>query len=350
MNKDALVSVVIPTYNSEEYISGCLDATIRQTYSNIEILLVDNGSSDSTKSICREYAGKDSRIRTFSVVKTGASASRNCGIANSRGRYIVFFDSDDRPERDIIECYIKAMDEWRSKKVSLITSGMFYDNLFHKNVDDKISILEPSRGFIEGENYLLKRHYASTLAWLKIFNFVTNKFYDNEKIKTNNIKFDEEINIGEDLKFNLDYLDCGEGYIGMINKPLYHYIKRNEDSLSLTFHEGDIEDTKTIYRRFIDWESEQNGVTQDSILVIKSIYLTDWLSRMTTMHDHFEDTEGKKAAKIKIDSEISSEEFQSILKEVHKSGKISTIRYMALKTGRFDIFSLLRNIYQRTKG
>ena len=350
MNKDTLVSVVIPTYNSEEYISGCLDATISQTYSNIEILLVDNGSTDSTRSICEEYAKKDSRIRTFSVLKKGVSASRNSGIDNSKGKFLVFFDSDDRPEKNIIECYLNVLDEWYNKKVSLITCGMFYDNIFHRNVDDKVSILEPFRGFIEGENYLLKRHYASTLAWLKIFNFVTNKFYDNEKIKTNNIRFDEDINIGEDLKFNLDYLDCCEGYIGMINKPLYHYIKRNEDSLSLTFHEGDIEDTKTIYRRFLDWESKQNGVTQDNLLVIKSIYLTDWISRMTTMHDHFEDAEGLKAAKNKIDSEISSEEFQSILNEVHKAGKISTIRYLALKTGRFDLFRLLRSIYQKTKG
>ncbi len=345
-----MVSVVIPTYNSEEYISGCLDATISQTYSNIEILLVDNGSSDSTRTICEEYAGKDSRIRTLSVLKTGASASRNCGIDNSMGKYIVFFDSDDRPEKNIIECYLKALDEWKNKKVSLITCGMFHDNIFHKNVDDKVSILEPQRGFIEGENYLLKRHYASTLAWLKIFNFVTNKFYDNEKIKASNLKFDEDINIGEDLKFNLDYLDCCEGYIGMINKPLYHYIKRSEDSLSLTFHEGDIEDTKNIYRRFLDWESEQKGVTQDSLLVIKSIYITDWISRMTTLYDHVEGTKDIKAAKNKIDCEICSEEFQSILKEVHKSRKISTIRYLALRTGRFDIFSLLRSIYQKTKG
>ena len=81
------------------------------------------------------------------------------------------------------------------------------------------------------------------------------------------------MNIGEDLKFNLDYLNKCEGYIGMINKTLYHYIKRTDDSLSLTYHESDIEDTKNIYRRFLEWEEQQQGVTEDNLLVIKSIYI-----------------------------------------------------------------------------
>ena len=183
MISSPLVSVVIPTYNSEEYISGCLEATISQTYSNIEILIVDNGSEDSTEEICREYAAKDDRIRTFSVLKRGVSVARNFGIDNSNGKYIVFFDADDRPERDIIERYLNALEEWQNIYVALVTCGMFYDNIYYRNVLDTISILESQSGFIEGENYLLRRNYAAVLAWLKLFNFVTNKIYDNGILK-----------------------------------------------------------------------------------------------------------------------------------------------------------------------
>lgn len=349
MMNSSLVSVVIPACNSEEYIAGCLEATINQTYINIEILIVDNGSDDSTKEICMEYAERDSRIRTFSVLKRGVSVARNCGIDNSNGEYIVFFDSDDRPERDLIENYLNALKEWKNKEVSLIACGMFFDNIFYKNVEDRISILESESGFIEGENYILKRNYAAVLAWLKLFNFVTNKIYDNQIIMRHGIRFDEYVNIGEDLKFNLDYLNKSDGYIGMINKPLYHYIKRNENSLSFSYHEGDVEDTKTIYRRFLDWESKQEGVTGDNLLVIKSIFLTDWISRLSTMSDYHRLHSDIKLDKNYLNREISSGEFQSILKEVFKSRKISAIRYLALRTRRYTAFSILRGIYQRMK-
>ena len=349
MKNDTLVSVVIPAYNAEEYLAGCLEATVSQTYSNIEILIVDNGSEDSTMDICKEYADRDGRIRTFSVLKRGVSAARNCGIDNSTGKYIVFFDSDDRPERDLIECYLKAMDEWENKTVALVACGMFYDNIFYRNVLDKISILESQSGFIEGENYLLKRNYAAVLAWLKLFNFVTNKIYSNEVIKHHGIRFDEYVNIGEDLKFNLDYLNKCEGYIGMINKPMYHYIKRNEDSLSFTYHENDVEDTKAIYRRFLDWESQQKGVTEDNLLVIKSIFLTDWISRLSTKSDYYKANGDTKQVAGKLSSEIGCSEFQSMLKQVHKARKISTIKYLALRTRRFEAFCMLREIYQKMK-
>lgn len=349
MMNSSLVSVVIPAYNSEEYIEGCLEATTRQTYTNIEILIVDNGSDDSTKEICRQYAEKDSRIRLFSALKRGASIARNCGVDNSSGKYIVFFDTDDRPERDLIENYLNALAEWKNKEVSLIASGMFFDNIFYRNVDDKISILESESGFIEGENYLLKRNYAAVLAWLKLFNFVTNKIYDNQIIKRHGIRFDEYVNIGEDLKFNLDYLNKSDGYIGVINKPLYHYIKRNDNSLSFSYHDGDVEDTKIIYRRFLDWESKQDGVTEDNMLVIKSIFLTDWLSRLSTMNDYFSSHPELKFDRGYLNREVGSSEFQSILKEVFKGRKISAIRYLSLRTRRYSAFCILRGIYQKIK-
>ena len=350
MKNDILVSVVIPAYNSENYIRECLDATVGQTYSCLDIIIVDDGSTDSTRDICREYSDKDQRIKLLSQPGRGASAARNAGIKEAEGTYIVFFDADDRPERDIIENYLMALDGWKGKNLAFITCGMYYDNLFHRNVEDRVCLLEAEHGFIEGENYLLKRNYASTLAWLRIFNFVTNKFYNLSKIKSGSIRFDERVHIGEDLKFNLDYLSICDGNIGMINKPLYHYIKRSEDSLSFTYHENDIEDIKSIYRYFLDWEAGQKGVTQDNILVIKSIFLTDWTSRLTTLYDSCK-KHGDCIGYRKItNSEIRSYEFQSMLKQVFKAKKISFIRYMALRTRDFHVFCFFRKIYQLSKG
>ena len=104
---------------------------------------------------------------------------------------------------------------------------------------------------------------------------MTNKCYELDRIRENQIQFDEQMLIGEDLKFNLDFLDKIPGKFGVINIPLYHYVKRSNESLSLTYHEGDLEDTKDIYKRFINWEKRQNNATEDDVLVIKSIYITD---------------------------------------------------------------------------
>lgn len=350
MKKDILVTVVIPSYNSEKFINECLDATVGQTYSDIEILLVDDGSEDSTIDICREYGKTDERIRVIPSTFKGVSATRNIGIDNANGQYIVFFDADDFPEKELIECYVRAIKEWKDKNVSFITCGMYYDNNVNKNVEAKEYILEHNYGYIEGENYLLERNYVATLAWLKIFNFVTNKFYNVDTIKRYNVRFDEKVEIGEDLKFNLDYLDVCSGYIGMVNSPLYHYIKRSDDSLSSTYHEHDIEDTKSIYRRFLDWETKQNGVSDDNILVIKSIFLTDWTSRLSTMNDSYRNSDHGNEYKRKLDSEIRSTEYQSLLKEVYKAKKISLIRYITLRTGNFDIFCFFRRLYQLSKG
>ncbi len=350
MDKDVLVSVVIPVYNSEKFIHECLDATIGQTYSNIEILIVDDGSEDSTVDICRKYEKSDERIRVILGGYRGVSATRNTGIDVAKGQYIVFLDADDYPERNLIERYVTAAKEWKDRNVSFITCGMYYDNNVNKNVEAKAYILENNYGYIEGENYLLERNYVATLAWLKIFNFVTNKCYKVDIIRENRVRFDEKVEIGEDLKFNLDYLDVCDGYIGMVNSPLYHYIKRSDDSLSSTYHESDIEDTKAIYRRFLEWEKKQKGVTEDNILVIKSIFLTDWTSRLSTMNDTYRKKANSSSCKRILDSEIGSVEYQSMLKEVYRSRKISLIRYATLRTGNFDIFCFFRRLYQLSKG
>lgn len=344
------ISVVIPTYNSENYIVDCLNATVNQTYTNLEIILVDDGSTDNTFSILESYANRDPRIILFRHPNKGVSSTRNKGIHNATGDYIVFFDADDYPELTLIQAYVNALMEWQEKKVALIGTGMFFDNQYNKYVGNKTYILEVAHGYIEGENYILSRSSAAMLAWLKLFNFVTNKCYDLAIIKKNNILFDSHIHIGEDLKFNLDYLDICEGNIGIINRALYHYVKRTNSSLSISYHDMDLEDTKAIYKRFINWEMNQRDVTSDNVMVVKAIFINDWISRLTALYKEHRHEETFKSAKKKLKADIQSVEFQRMLKEIYKSKKISTLRYVCLRTGIFEIFYFFRAIYQILKG
>lgn len=350
MESGFLVSVVIPTYNAEKFIRECLDATIGQTYRNIEIIIVDDGSTDSTMNICKSYAEKDKRIRIYTHPNSGVSSTRNRGIRHAKGNYIVFFDADDRPEKDLIQSYMLANDQWIDRDVAFIISGMYFDNVYNKHVENTVSILESAHGYITGENYLLSRSAAATLSWLKLFNFVTNKLYDLTKIRQNGIVFDPDVNIGEDLKFNLDYLEKVGGFLGMINRPLYHYIKRSDDSLSISYHEGDIEDTKDIYRRLIAWEGAQPGVSDDNMCLIKSIYIYDWVSRMTALYEKHHRSEYRHMVKRKLRDELRSKEFKDTIYEVYRAKKISKIRYYSLSVGSFELFFFLRGIYQIFKG
>ncbi len=347
---DYLLSIVIPAYNAEDYIRDCLDAVVNQTYHNLEVIIVNDGSKDETLDICREYARKDSRVHVLTQENKGVSAARNNGIDHATGDYICFFDADDYPEPELAFNFIAGVDRWREKEVSFFMCGMYFDNLYNKNIRNKKNILESAHGYIEGECYLLNRSSAAMLSWLNIFNFVTNKCYNLKKINAYNIRFDEDIHIGEDLKFNLDYLDRCPGNIGMKNIALYHYVKRCDDSLSISYHNNDIEDTKCVYKRFIYWESSQHEVTEDNVLVIKGLFIRDWVSRLTAYYEQFRDTNEAGLARRRIKKEIKSHEFQTTLKEIRKAKKISLLRYVCLRTGIYEVFYLFRTFYRIAKG
>ena len=90
-----LITIVVPIYNSSKYLSRCINSIINQTYQNLEIILVNDGSTDNSLDICNEYANKDNRIKVIHKDNSGAAASRNVGINHAMGNYIAFVDSDD---------------------------------------------------------------------------------------------------------------------------------------------------------------------------------------------------------------------------------------------------------------
>ena len=102
-----LISVIVPVYNAEKYLRECLDSIVNQTYKNIEIILVDDGSTDGSGAICDEYADKDVRIKVYHIPNGGASNARNLGIDNADGEYLMFVDSDDIILPYVVERAIK---------------------------------------------------------------------------------------------------------------------------------------------------------------------------------------------------------------------------------------------------
>lgn len=117
MDQKDKVSIIVPCYNAEKYLKKCLDSIINQTYSNIEIILVNDGSKDNTLKILSDYEKKDNRIIVIDKENTGVSDSRNIGVEKATGKYIMFSDSDDYFELDAVESLYKALIENKAKIV-----------------------------------------------------------------------------------------------------------------------------------------------------------------------------------------------------------------------------------------
>lgn len=106
-----MISIIVPVYKVESYLRQCIDSIINQTYHNIEILLIDDGSPDRCGEICEEYARTDSRIRFFHTENKGLSAARNLGLQKAKGEYVGFVDSDDWIEPDMYEILLRRLEE-----------------------------------------------------------------------------------------------------------------------------------------------------------------------------------------------------------------------------------------------
>lgn len=213
--KSPKISIIVPIYNTEKYLHACLDSIINQTYRNLEILLIDDGSTDQSGKTADNYAKKDSRIKVIHQENKGQSAARNHGIKLATGDFISFLDSDDEIDSTFIESLLEPFT--KNPKTSLSVCGMHYKRLKLDTANDVY--IKPLRSHRKSESrkayilYLLAidgRMYSSV-----------NKLYHTKTVKA--LSFDESLNFAEDTKFVLDYLKKSTGNIRFVLKPLYIY-------------------------------------------------------------------------------------------------------------------------------
>lgn len=208
------VSIIVPIYNAEEYLEECLDSIINQTYQNIEIILINDGSKDNSGEICERYQNQDTRIITFHNDNHGVSYSRNCGIKISSGQYILFVDCDDTIDETYVE---KLMKPIKQQNYDLVLCEI---NIKTKNIPLFVRKKEKSGIFSEDFIY-----------YLDLLKYPFVKLYKSEIIKKNGLIFNVNMSAGEDQLFNLQYFYFVETY-KYIHQKLYNYIDRNPHSLS----------------------------------------------------------------------------------------------------------------------
>lgn len=212
-NKSSLVSIVMPVYNTGKYLKEAIDSVVAQTFTNWELILVDDGSSDQSGAICDEYAKLDRRICVVHKENQGVSCARNTGIELAKGEWLYFIDSDDCIEDNLLEMLLQYSDGvdlvvcshtiMSTGRIDRVTEKICYYASFEQSVQ---KIDEQCIG--------------------AFYNYIWNKLYKKEKVT---MRFDRHLSLGEDMSFNYQYMKSCTGICAIPN-ALYRYRWSSEET------------------------------------------------------------------------------------------------------------------------
>ena len=211
------VSIVVPVYNREKFLDKCITSLTNQTYKNIEIILVDDGSKDKSYDVCCSYAKNDSRIKVVHKENGGVQSARNRGIDEATGYYLCFTDADDYVSEKFVENFVKVFD---SGSYECVVCG-FYKvdqdyNVLLKN-DNLINLDIPT---YESERWALYFERFGCYVW--------NHMFITDIVRKYNVRFDKDIIIFDDTAFSMNYLNHIDS-IGFTNSNDYYYVSEHDD-------------------------------------------------------------------------------------------------------------------------
>ncbi len=202
---DSTITIIIPVYNAQNTIDRCIESVVKQTLTALEIIIVDDGSTDAGLSICEKWAARDDRIKLLKKENGGVSSARNAGLAAANGQYIMFCDADDR-----------VLPMWCERMFNTLQANP------HAFVTANVMIVDN-----EKKHVFCQHEPVAPISYFDLFKtglspFPVNKIFEKEVIDKYGLKFDETMQIGEDVKFTLAYYaHCS--CIKYIHEPLYEY-------------------------------------------------------------------------------------------------------------------------------
>ena len=270
-----VISVVIPVYNSERYLRECLDSVTGQTWRDLDVILVDDGSTDGSPGICREYAERDGRVRFFRPEPAGVGATRNYGITMAKGRFLMFVDSDDVCEPELAERLLAARtvrSPGEDVPPTLALCGMTVTDEKGKATgafrEDGVSVRIPVREYVRD---VLAKWQSNPLC-----GGVYCKLFETDVLNRYGIRFEENETYAEDFLFNLAYLARVEE-VTTLPDTLYRY--RAGRSGSLTEENRKAADPEAVWARRLEvvraYEAAfaRCGLAEECAAEIRAFYL-----------------------------------------------------------------------------
>ncbi len=260
LNDQIDISIIVPVFKAETFINRCVDSILAQSFSNFELILIDDGSPDRCPEICDEYSKKDKRIRVIHKTNAGVSAARNTGIKVAKGKWLMFCDSDD---------YVSS--NWCEKMYNsaiMFPNSWIVSNIFSVDKNNNCHVLIEKN--IESKDLDYKKVFDE-----RISGAMWNKIFSRIKIINNKIQFDENMSVGEDVLFNVEYFEKCCNSITYIHEPLYFY---NENLMS------------TLHSYHENWFLQHLQVFWIRLPLIKENQLNDycdkWLCTFISMFDY----------------------------------------------------------------
>lgn len=313
-----LISVIVPVYNVEKYLEQCVDSIINQTYTNLEIILVDDGSTDNSGKICDEYAAMDSRVKVVHKINAGVSAARNLGLETAKGKYITFVDSDDfienmycaqllsfmRDDVSMVVLGLKGLKSDGSLKVlsHRLKNGYYcFDELKDKIIDDGTA-----SGFT--------LHSSCSI------------LYRKEVIERKALVFDPKIKYNEDGMFNTLYFMLSKK-VAYINYSIAPYVYRNNSSSAT--HTIDL--TSEVYKKNMQ-------LIEEKLKTISSDFnnLSVQLKRRSVTLFLAEAAYAIKKKR------VGYNDFIKLVKRYNVEENISTLCFPIMKKNKYIFFVLLK--------
>lgn len=208
------VSVIVPVYNAQASLARCLDSILKQEYTDLELLVIDDGSTDGSPAICDEYAARDARVRVVHKENEGVSVARNRGIGEATGDYLQFLDADDWIPEDSTKLLVRAME---TGDVDMVIADFF------RVAGERVS----RKGDIDQEGPITREQYADDMLESPsdfYYGVLWNKLYRRSIVASNKLGMDPNISWCEDFIFNMEYvLHCRGIYV--LRVPVYYYVK-----------------------------------------------------------------------------------------------------------------------------
>ena len=208
------VSIIVPVYNAENTIPRCIESILNQEYSDFELLLVNDGSTDGSGAVCDAYAARDARVRVIHKENTGVSDTRNTALDQARGAYLQFLDSDDWITPEATASLVRAAED---HQCDLVISD------FYRVVGERVS----QKGDIDDDGVMTREEYAAHMMENPAdfyYGVLWNKLYRRSIVEKHHLRMDPEISWCEDFMFNLEYIRYAETFRAL-QVPIYYYVK-----------------------------------------------------------------------------------------------------------------------------
>ena len=216
MQENPLISVIVPIYNVAPWLPRCLDSIVGQTYKNLEILLIDDGSTDNSLEICQQYAEKDPRIKVIHQENKGLPSTRNTGIEHATGDFFTFVDADDWIDKN---CYLLLTQQQRNTNADMVSCDYYY--AFDTHLKNRSFTTPIPTKHLDPAQFLL-------LLLEQLNPSVCNKIYRRSWV--GKMRFDPQYTIAEDWYF-VTHLAQKGGRMAHVNSPLYFYYQRPQSMI-----------------------------------------------------------------------------------------------------------------------